>query len=269
MGGEPNMEAIRRPQPRIEFTDQIIKNAIEKTHTEHKKNGKAENTIRSVSTSLRKLNANTDLHNPEEVKLYIANLKLRNNTKQRLVASYNYFCQTNQIQWNRPKYYKWDRITPIIPTTENIYKIISGATKKYATIFTILAETGLEAHELATMQRKDIDATQGIITARGCKGHNSRPFKLKQQTAEMLRKYLAEFTSENPFPSSHSMGEIWIRTRTKLAEMLNQPELKNIPMRNLRHYFATTKYDQTKDILLIKQLLGHKKNSKQQCSIHS
>ena len=30
-------------------------------------------------------------------------------------------------------------------------------------------------------------------------------------------------------------------------------------MRNLRHHFATTKYDQTKDILLLKQLLGHKK----------
>lgn len=30
-------------------------------------------------------------------------------------------------------------------------------------------------------------------------------------------------------------------------------------MRNLRHHFATLKYDQTKDVLLVKQLLGHKK----------
>lgn len=30
-------------------------------------------------------------------------------------------------------------------------------------------------------------------------------------------------------------------------------------MRNLRHHFATMRYDQTKDILLVKQLLGHKK----------
>jgi len=55
------------------------------------------------------------------------------------------------------------------------------------------------------------------------------------------------------------MGEIWRRTRNRLAKKLNQLELKNIPMRNLRHHFATTKYDQTKDILLLKQLLGHKK----------
>src|SRR4030065_975193 len=75
----------------------------------------------------------------------------------------------------------------------------------------------------------------------------------------MLREYLAEFTQDKPFQSSRSMGEIWRRTRNRLAKKLNQPELKNIPMRNLRHHFATHKYDQTKDILLLKSLLGHKK----------
>jgi integrase len=255
--------AIRRPQQPTKYQAEIINTLINVTNS-----GKAKNTQRCIASSLRRISNGADLYNPEEVKNYIANCNLDPQTKNSLALAYNWFCKTNGIEWKRP-YFKWERKIPLIPTTENVNKIISASTPKYATIFTILAETGLEAHELATMQRKDIDATQGIITARGCKGHNSRSFKLKQQTAEMLRKYLAEFTSENPFPSSHSMGEIWIRTRTKLAEMLNQPELKNIPMRNLRHHFATHKYDQTKDILLIKQLLGHKKNSKRQCSIHS
>jgi integrase len=55
------------------------------------------------------------------------------------------------------------------------------------------------------------------------------------------------------------MGEMWRQTRDRLANKLNEPQLKTIPMRNLRHHFATLKYDQTKDILLVKQLLGHKK----------
>jgi site-specific recombinase XerD len=109
------------------------------------------------------------------------------------------------------------------------------------------------------MQRKDIDTEQGIISATGCKGHNSRSFKLKTQTAEMLRTYLAKYTENNPFPNAHALGEAWRDTRNHLATKLNQPQLKNIPMRNLRHHFATMKYDQTKDILLVKQLLGHKK----------
>src|SRR4030065_682518 len=37
------------------------------------------------------------------------------------------------------------------------------------------------------------------------------------------------------------------------------PQQIHIPLRNLRHYFATRTYDRTKDILLVKQLLGHKK----------
>jgi integrase len=220
--------------------------------------GKAKNTVRSISYSLRQLNQNADLKNPEEVKTYLANSTICNATKTKLCFAYHWFCQTNNIQWTKP-IYKWQRKIPLIPTTENINKIISASSRKYATIFTILAETGLEAQELVTTQRKDIDQEQGIINVQGCKGHNSRSFKLKPQTAEMLRTYLAKYTTNNPFPNSKSMGETWRKTRNRLANKLNEPQLKNIPMRNLRHHFATLKYDQTKDILLVKQLLGHKK----------
>jgi site-specific recombinase XerD len=75
----------------------------------------------------------------------------------------------------------------------------------------------------------------------------------------MLRTYLTKYPQSNPFPSSRNMGERWRKTRNRLANKLNEPQLRNIPMRNLRHHFATMKYDQTKDILLVKQLLGHKK----------
>jgi integrase len=179
-------------------------------------------------------------------------------TKNKLCLAYTWFCKTNAIEWKAP-YFKWERKIPIIPTTENINKIISASTTKYATIFTILAETGLEGQELSNVERKDIDQEQGIITAKGCKGHNSRSFKLKPQTAEMLRNYLAKHKQNKPFPNPHAMGEEWRSTRNKLSKNLSQPQLKNIPLRNLRHHFATMKYDQTKDILLVKQLLGHKK----------
>jgi hypothetical protein len=43
-----------------------------------------------------------------------------------------------------------ERKIPLIPITENIHKIISASPEKYATIFTILEETGLEGQELAT-----------------------------------------------------------------------------------------------------------------------
>jgi len=246
-------EAILRPQQPTKYEDLIINTLIKA-----KNEGKAKNTVIAISRRLKQLSRKADLKNPEEVKTAIANSPVCNQSKNKLALAYNWYCKTNGIEWKKP-YFKWERKIPLIPTTENITKIISASPPKYATIFTILAETGLEAHELATIQRKDIDLERGIINAQGCKGHNSRSFKLKQQTADMLRTYMTKYTANNPFPSSRSMGEVWRRMRNRLAQKINEPQLKNIPMRNLRHHFATYKYDQTKDILLVKQLLGHKK----------
>jgi integrase len=49
------------------------------------------------------------------------------------------------------------------------------------------------------------------------------------------------------------------RTRNKLADKLQQPELKKIPLRNLRHKFATLTYDKTKDMFFTMQQMGHTK----------
>lgn len=134
------------------------------------------------------MSKHTDLAKPEEVKQYIANAKrfdngkpLLNGTKSKLVFCYNCLCKANKLQWQAPKY-KWEPKIPIIPTTANIEKIISASTKRYATIFTILAETGAEGQELHQTHRNDIDTEQGIISIKGTKGHASGTYKLKTHT---------------------------------------------------------------------------------------
>ena len=243
-------QARRRPH---QDTQRIINTLLEM-----KAKGLSSTTIYDISHKLKRLNQLADFRHPEEVKMAIANMKVCNNTKTGYAKAYQYFVNTNGLEWKRPKY-KWERKIPLIPTTANIDKIISASSKKYATIFTILKETGLEGHELATTKRTHIDSEQGIINAQGCKGHNSRSLKLKPTTAGMLRRYLHRYTGETPFPSAKSMGEMWRRVRNRLAKTLEQPQLKAIPLRNLRHYQATRLYDKTKDILLVMQKLGHKK----------
>ncbi|MDH5374953.1 MAG: tyrosine-type recombinase/integrase [Candidatus Bathyarchaeota archaeon] len=234
------------------------RNRIINTLLKCKNSGLAESTLKSIASSFRQISQNADLNNPESVKAFIANLKLSNNTKQKHANNYNYYCKANGIKWEKP-YYRAERKIPLIPTTENVNKIISASSNKYATIFTILKETGLEGMELATIPRNQIDADRGIINAEGCKGHNSRSCKLKQATADLLRTYLAKYKGNYPFPRSKIMGQMWREFRDRLAEKLNDPQLKAIPLRNLRHYYATRLYAKTKDILLVKQRLGHKK----------
>ncbi len=220
-------------------------------------NGFEDSTLRTISYSLAKLDKLCDMSKPEQVKLAIANMNVKKSYKIKIVDAYNYYCETNEIQWKKPKY-RAEEVIPLIPTTANVNKIISASTEKYATIFTILAETGLEGHELATTTRQHIDAEQGIISASGCKGHDPRSFKLKPTTASMLRVYLHKHNGERPFPESRFMSQIWTRTRNKLAKKLQDPQLKQIQMRHLRNYSGAQVYHRTKDPIRVKRHLGHK-----------
>jgi integrase len=241
--------------------DDLIINTLLKAKNE----GKAENTLKAFSHSLRQLRRKADLRDPENVKTAIANYTkedgspLTNSSKSKLVLAYSWFCKTNNIDgWQKPKY-KWDLGTPIIPTTENVTKIISASTKRYATIFTILAETGVEGEELHRLHRKKIDSEQGIISVDGTKGHNAGTYKLKAHTAEMLREYLAKNPQDCPFPKPKIMSQIWLRVRNTLADNLKQPELKNIPMKSLRNYSGAKLYYSLPDPIAVMRHLRHKK----------
>jgi len=223
-----------------------------------KNNGRSENTLYTHSQKLRQLDKNSDLMNPESVLEFVANHPIANSTKNKLLDCYQNFCIVNQIPFNKPRY-KYERKIPLIPTTENIYKIISACRRRHATIFTILEQTGIAPQELATTKRADIDAEQGIINVQGCKGHNSISLNLRPQIADMLREYLYKYPDKYPFPKSKSLTEMWIRTRKRVAKNTNNPQLNQIPLRNLRHHYACKTYDRTKDILLVMQKLGHKK----------
>ena len=121
-------------------------------------------------------------------------------------------------------------------------KIISASTKRYATIFTILAEIASEGEELHKTQRSKINTETGEITITGTKGHGSGTYKLKARTAEMLREYIKDNPQEYPFPRPKVMSQIWQEVRNRVAKNLNQPELRYIPMKNLRNYAGAIFY---------------------------
>ena len=87
----------------------------------------------------------------------MANEKCNVSYKASLVRAYNYYAVANGIQWIKPKY-KPERKMPKIATTEAINKIISRASKKYATRFNFFngnwdyALCNLKRHRFARVQ---------------------------------------------------------------------------------------------------------------------
>jgi integrase len=224
-------------------------------------------TVKAIEYSLRQLAKHANLLDPEDVKHHIANAtntktrkSVASETKNRLCYAYDKFCKYNQTQWNKP-YYKVEEKAPLIPTRNNVNAIIDNASKRFSTVFTLLAEIGCSPHELENVTQNDIDKQQGIVSIRGTKGHASGNYKLKPHPAEMLRQYLAENQQEHPFPPSTAMRQVWIDTRRRAAKKLCNPDLDKIPCKNLRNYSGAQLYlnSPVRDPIAVMRHLRHKK----------
>ncbi|MBS7610848.1 tyrosine-type recombinase/integrase [Candidatus Bathyarchaeota archaeon] len=65
---------------------------------------------------------------------------------------------------------------------------------------------------------------------------------------------------EKLFPTSRRVVENTFTTsRRRIAKKLQNPRLERITFHTLRHWKATIEYHRTKDLLHVKQILGHRK----------
>ena len=251
---QPNDKAIRRPQPNPKYKTQIDK-TIEKAKIE----GKQPNTIHNFYCKLRQLSNVADLDNPEDVKKAISYAKLSNSSKTSFVLAYEWYTKTNGLKWEKPKF-KWHLGIPIIPTTSQVYKIISASTQRFATIYNIMAETGVEGEELRQTHRNQFEPTQNILNIKGLKGHGDNNYKLKPPIAEMLKEYLLRNPQDYPFPRPKVMQHMWITARTKASKLHNDPQLLKIPMKSLRNYSGAQVYFKSANSpIAVLRHLRHKK----------
>jgi integrase len=240
---------------------------IEYTITQMHNDGLSAKTTKAVRHKLRQLAREVNLRDPEAVKTFISNAKneitkqpLLPATKNRFAYSYQKYCEKQVIKWTRP-WYKDEAPSPLIPTPENVNAIIASATKRFTPIFTLLAEIASSPQELSNVTQKDINKEKGEISIRGCKGHASASYKLKPNTAEMLRVYLNKNPQEHPFPTSDIMSDVWRQTRRRAIAKLCKPELANIPLKNLRNYSGAQLYlnSPVRDPIAVMRHLRHKK----------
>jgi len=208
------------------------------------------------------LSKNTNLDNPENVKVFIANqTEWGNAYKESCVNAYIHYVRKYGLSWEKPVYKRSQRL-PNVPTTDQVNKIIAHSGRKYSMIFSILRDTGLRPVELQRLTLKDIDLNKGIFYPETAKGGTARALKLKKATLAMLKEYIARNNfrlNEQMFPVTSVMTHVFMRVRNRLAKRLHEPELKRIRLYDLRHYFATMLYHRTKDILFVKRQLGHRR----------
>jgi integrase/recombinase XerD len=201
------------------------------------------------------------LADPESVKIFVANKKCSNAFKECLIETFDMFMRSIGQKWNKPFYARYDKL-PKIPSEEKVNMLISHASPRMALILSMSRDLGSRPVELTWLKVADINFENGIVNITGAKYTVGRNGKLKSTTLEMLKQHIKNNclnANDRLFPTeSENISESYRRLRNRLAKKLQDPTFKTIRLYDFRHFKASMEYHRTKDLLYIKQLLGHK-----------
>jgi integrase len=155
--------------------------------------------------------------------------------------------------------HRFHRKDPYLYTDEEIVRLIEAARQlrsprglraaTYATLFGLLAVTGMRMREPIALDRDDVDLTPGILTVRGTKFGKSRIVPVHASTREALRRYRAARDRICPRAQSFFVSERgtrltvqtvwWTFVRLSRQIGLRGPADRHGPrLHDLRHGFA-------------------------------
>jgi integrase len=243
--------------------------------------GKSENTQIATRKNLKLIAQRAILDNPEEVELAIARYKCINGKpasnayKAKLCDAYQHYCKFNRVIWEKPIYRPEEK--GIQPPTDEQCKILIGGIKGELSIKVQLsAETGLRPCEIMGkkgLKVRDIHTDQHTITAISAKGCNARPaLKISEELTARIRTLISErnLRTEDLVFTGHERryGEHFRRARNNLANKLQMPELRNIRLYDLRHYYVTKQLRRIQNVEFVRQIVGHKRLNTTQRYMH-
>ena len=242
----------KKPTVPHKFTENILK-----ILWELKKSGKAPDTIKNINKRLKRLSKNCDLNNPENVLNFVATLDRKNGYKRNLIMAYEWFTM-EETKIPRKRYNAKNT-----PQENHINQILTKSPLKLRTALSLSKDTGLRPVEAMRLTLRNIDLTLKAVYPETAKGGSPRVLKITNRTVNLINKYLSKYklTDERLFGTwnSETYGKWFRYYRNKTAEAMQDQPIKTIRLYDLRHYFATMLYHKTKDILFVKQQMGHRK----------
>jgi integrase len=226
-----------------------------------KKQGYAETTITVYTNVLEVLSKRgASILNSESVKDVMARQEWSSARKTSAIAAYTLFLRMLGMSWDPPICHRPTRKLPFIPMESEIDRLIAACGKKTGTFLQTIKETAMRSGEANRLGWTDIDFAHRTITLnKPEKGGNPRIFKVSLRLIAMLKALPR--TSMKVFGDSivsHKRTS-FLKARKTIATKLQNPRLIRITFHTLRHWKATTLYHQTKDILYVKEFLGHRK----------
>ena len=225
------------------------------------KQGYASATIKTnTGCLLALLKRNADLLDPESVKTVLAReTAWGSNRKRNIANAYSLFLKLNSRTWTKPICNVIRKI-PFIPTEGEIDELIAGCPPIVATLVQLLKETAMRSGEAKRLRWTNVDFERRVITLNEPE-KGSLP-RIWNNASSKLLSMLNALPRTSPYTfgncTLNSLKATFTRARKRLAFKLQNPRLLEIHFHTLRHWRATMEYHYTKDIIHVKEFLGHR-----------
>ncbi len=224
---------------------------------EIQKQGYKPETIQSHGQILRFLSKLCDVANPESVRVYLAQASVTLGRKENIANVYSKYAKLSGLVFDKPRYQREDTL-PKIPLEQWLLDVINAARYvRHSTTLRGLFETGCRVGEWCSLTYKDFDFHRKVVRLSPEKGSKAREARLSDTLVGMVQQCLAK-NQAHPFPNPRAVKKHLWRTTRYLASLHNQPGFLDIHAHVFRHYRACRLYWETRDILFVKEFLGHR-----------
>lgn len=162
--------------------------------------------------------------------------------------------------WHKMGGLKKSQKLPIILSLGEIQKMLAVMqNRKHKLLLAISYGAGLRVSEVVSLQVKDLDFEEGLLTVRCGKGRKDRVTVLPELLAADLHDFCADKGANKLIFESDRGGSLTTRTAQKIFAMaLKKAGIrKEASFHSLRHSFATHLLENGVNLRIIQELLGH------------
>jgi integrase len=236
--------------------DQTATKDLEEFATYMRKNGLAETTIHSRTQALKQLATTTNLIDTEQVKQCILSQKWTTLSKRRYLETYASLLKYLGLKWTKPRITVEARI-PFIPTETELDLLIASCGNRMATLLQTLKETGARISEAVKLKWIDLSTEQKTLNITPSKNSNPRLLPISDKLLNVINQL--PHTREHIFAQAiNGLRTSYDAQRKVTSQKLQSPRILKISFHTFRHWKGTMEYHKTKDIMHVKQVLGHK-----------
>jgi integrase len=173
---------------------------------------------------------------------------------------FNFYIRRDLIVKNpvsRVKFFAEDNSQTRVVSNEEERLYLMAASQPLQDFATVMIETGMRPEEVARIERRNVDLTQGyVFIPFGKTKAAKRKIPLTNRVLELLEKRLREVEGIYPF-GNESTGAPVTTLKTAHAGALRRSGVLNFRLYDLRHTFATRFIESGGDIVTLQALLGH------------